>query len=91
MPSIIIIATFKYICVCSIYLSYCSVPFAGSVFGQRPGFRAGPGFPTSQRHLPARTTDPPEADEDYKPTKQCPQPDGFFPDDEQCDKYYQCQ
>lgn len=29
-------------------------------------------------------------EEDYDTTDQCPEPDGYFADAEQCDKYYQC-
>lgn len=62
----------------------------GCTFAQRPGFRVGAGHPHSQRHLPKRPTDPPPVEDDYVPTEQCPAPNGFFPSDEQCDKYNAC-
>ncbi|XP_065356154.1 protein obstructor-E [Calliphora vicina] len=73
------------------FIKLCIFALAiGCTVAQRPGFRAGAGHPHSQRHLPKRPTDPPPVAEDYKPTKQCPEPIGFFPSDEQCDKYYAC-
>jgi len=62
----------------------------GSTMAQRPGFRIGVGHPPSMRHLPKRPTDPPAAAADYVATPECPEPNGFYPDGEQCDKYYAC-
>ncbi|GBP97999.1 hypothetical protein EVAR_69919_1 [Eumeta japonica] len=39
---------------------------------------------------PKRPTDPPPAADDYQPTEQCPEPNGFYPSNEQCDKYNAC-
>ncbi|XP_037927321.1 protein obstructor-E [Teleopsis dalmanni] len=62
----------------------------GSAIAQRSNFRVGAGHPTSQRHLPKRPTTPPKTEEAYEPTTECPDANGFFPDGEQCDKYYAC-
>ncbi|XP_017480134.1 PREDICTED: uncharacterized protein LOC108369524, partial [Rhagoletis zephyria] len=62
----------------------------GTALAQRSNFRSGAGHPTSQRHLPKRPTDPPPTEEGYVPTDECPEPNGFFPDLEQCDKYHAC-
>ncbi|KAM7354274.1 obstructor-B [Cochliomyia hominivorax] len=62
----------------------------GCTFAQRPGFRVGAGHPPSQRHLPKRPTDPPPVEDDYVPTEHCPEPNGFYPSEDQCDKYYAC-
>uniref|UniRef100_A0A1B0AT80 Chitin-binding type-2 domain-containing protein n=1 Tax=Glossina palpalis gambiensis TaxID=67801 RepID=A0A1B0AT80_9MUSC len=61
----------------------------GSSVAQKSSIRKGAGYPTAQRHLPKRPTEPPEH-EDYIPNEKCPLSDGFFPDEEQCDKYYHC-
>lgn len=62
---------------------------SGSSVAQKSSIRKGAGYPTAQRHLPKRPTDPP-GQEDYIPNEKCPLSDGFFPDEEQCDKYYHC-
>ena len=41
---------------------------------------------------PSRTTSSPPSDEEAGEfTDECPEPNGYFPDAEQCDKYYDCQ
>lgn len=41
----------------------------------------------ASQNKPVRAEEPEYEDE---LTDQCPEPDGFFPDAEQCDKYYSC-
>jgi len=73
------------------FLKICILAMiVGFTFAQRPGFRIGAGHPTSQRHFPKHSTEPPPSKEDYKPTANCPEANGFFPDSEQCDKYHSC-
>lgn len=39
---------------------------------------------------PRSTTPAPDEDEEVPTSPHCPEPDGFFADSEQCDKYYAC-
>lgn len=59
------------------------------------------GLVASQEHAKARRTyrtrptqrvpeEISEADDDTEDSDKCPEPDGFFADAEQCDKYYAC-
>lgn len=44
--------------------------------------------PAAQRTTTTRR--PANSDDDESATDQCPEPDGYFADADQCDKYYAC-
>lgn len=91
MPCVIVLMcnrvhpTFSYhlilLRVISGYVYYCSpksIVAPGSVLSQRPGNRKAASKPTPK----------PAADDEL--TDECPEPNGYFADGFQCDKYYEC-
>lgn len=79
----------------SVYISSFFVQYNGNKLGfavaeetRKPlrNFRTRPTQRTKTTPAPVAVT----SNEDVETSDQCPEPDGYFADAEQCDKYYSC-